>query len=332
MGITEVKKELLSYSVGALLYTPVLNASIADDLCNKKFKNLNSLALCMEDSIRDESLIAAERDLMNTLIRLEHFIECGEMTPKDLPLIFIRIRTPAHMERIFEQMKEHRKLIAGFILPKFDLTNASAYRRITEDINQDSTNSIYVMPTLESAALIQSETRKKELNELKREIDAMHQFILNIRVGANDFCNIYGLRRNSKQTIYEIEVVKAVLTDIYTVFGADYVVSGPVWEYFDNGEDDDWKTGLEKELALDKLNGFIGKTAIHPSQLPVIHCALAVSKTDYEDAKKIMNWDHKMFGVAKSSGGNRMNEIKVHKKWAQRILALADIYGIIKIK
>ena len=45
-------------------------------------------------------------------------------------------------------------------------------------------------------------------------------------------------------------------------------------------------------------------------------------------AMKILGWDKGPLGVAKSEGGNRMNEVKVHGKWAKKISILADIYGI----
>lgn len=157
----------------------------------------------------------------------------------------------------------------------------------------------------------------------------MRRHTLNIRVGGNDFCAAYGLRRNSRQTIYEIGVVNSALTDILTVFGTDYVVSAPVWEYFENDRDDTWKQGLERELALDKLNGFMGKTAIHPSQIPIIHRAMAVSAADYEDARRILHWDQKAVGVQKSGGGDRMNEVKVHAKWAEKIMTLSKVYGVL---
>jgi hypothetical protein len=37
--------------------------------------------------------------------------------------------------------------------------------------------------------------------------------------------------------IYDIGVVRSVLNDIMNVFGKNYIVSGPVWEYFENKDD-----------------------------------------------------------------------------------------------
>lgn len=323
-----MKEDLLPYAIGALLYTPALNDKIAEDICCKKIENLHSLALCMEDSIQDESMAAAEQNLTEILKQLASAVENHRIDLADLPMIFIRIRTPEHMEHVFHHLKELHWLVTGFILPKFDLTNAALYHVTLKRINQQRTRPLYVMPILESACLIQLETRKNHLVALKEITDSMRQYILNIRVGGNDFCHIYGLRRNCRQTIYEIEIVKAALTDIYAVFGRDYVIAGPVWEYFSNNGNEDWKKGLQRELQLDQLNGFIGKTAIHPSQLPVIYHALMVTKTDYEDAATILKWDDTRIAVAKSSNGDRMNEEKVHRKWAKKIIALATLYGI----
>ena len=116
--------------------------------------------------------------------------------------------------------------------------------------------------------------------------------------------------------------------DILTVFAREYVVSGPVWEFF-SSDNEEWKIGLKRELSLDKLNGFVGKTVIHPNQIAVVIEALKVSKKDYEDAKSILQWDkNNEKGVSKSCAGERMNEVKTHGNWAAKILILADIYGI----
>ena len=164
--------------------------------------------------------------------------------------------------------------------------------------------------------------------KLKEKLMEIKDTVLNIRVGGNDFSNMYGLRRNINQNIYEIGVIRDILVNIINVFGSEFVVSGPVWEYFGSDVDEEWKHGLVRELELDKLNGFIGKTAIHPSQIPVIYENLKVIKSDYEDAIKILGWDLDEYGVDKSSNGSRMNEVKCHLRWADRIYKLGQVYGI----
>ena len=166
------------------------------------------------------------------------------------------------------------------------------------------------------------------LHGIKEILDSMKEFVLNVRVGGNDFSNLYGLRRQVDTTIYSVGVIRDILVDILNVFARDYVVSGPVWEYFDDKKGFDWLEGLLQELKLDRINGFIGKTAIHPSQLPHIYDSLKVSHTDYEDARQVLLWDVEKLGVVKSADGSRMNEVKTHRRWAERTKILGDIYGI----
>ena len=99
-------------------------------------------------------------------------------------------------------------------------------------------------------------------------------------------------------------------------------------EYFGSNPNDEWAEGLRRELALDRLNGFVGKTAVHPSQIPVIYESMKVSESDYNDAVQILNWQPDSLGVSKSNDGSRMNEVKCHSKWARRIKIMGDIYGI----
>jgi len=54
-----------------------------------------------------------------------------------------------------------------------------------------------------------------------------------------------------------------------------------------------------------------------------------VSLKDYEDAKEILNWDDSGLQVGKSFGGERMNEVKTHINWAYKMVALAQIYGVL---
>ena len=76
----------------------------------------------------------------------------------------------------------------------------------------------------------------------KRKVIKNKRIVLNIRVGGNDFSNMYGLRRNINQNIYEIGVIRDILVNIINVFGADFVVSGPVWEYFGSDANEDGNT------------------------------------------------------------------------------------------
>ncbi len=319
MEILIDESEIIPYKVGGLLYTPATNTTIADKIKNHTINCLTSIVFCLEDSIGDAELPEAEKNLREILVSLKN--------TTDLPLMFIRVRTPSHMEHLFEYIGENLSIITGFVLPKFDMSNIDDYFEIVEYINRNSQNKKYIMPIIESRMIAKSCNRLAELEKLKSRMDSMKKYILNVRVGGNDFLNIYGLRRNVTQNIYQIGIVRNILVDIASVFSNDYVVSGAVWEYYDNGSNDKWAKGLTAELELDRLNGFIGKTSIHPSQLPLIWESLQPTKSDFEDAEIILRWSDKG-GVKGSSDGRRMNEVKTHRNWARNTYILGKIYGI----
>lgn len=318
-----LENESLPYMVGGLLYTPAINGGVAEKIEKRAYPCLTSMAFCLEDSIRDDALDAAEIALKMTLDKL-----CASCINRDeLPLLFVRVRAPEHLIHTDDMLGESAEILTGYILPKFDLSNSSEYIDAAVKLNKNHHRKVYIMPVLESIMIAGVKERAGALLELKSQLDAVKDIVLNIRVGGNDFSNLYGLRRSVWQNVYQIGVIRDIMADIINVFAADYVVSGPVWEYF-GSEPGMWSEGLSREAELDRLNGFIGKTAIHPSQLPYIYESMKVTRSDYEDSLRILNWTRSSHGVEKSADGSRMNEMKCHTKWASRIVMLAKIYGV----
>ena len=99
-------KEVLPYKVGGLLYMPAFQKNIVQKIAEKKLPHLNSAAFCLEDSIRDESLEDAETSLKYILQELEGI--------EDLPLIFVRIRSPRHLETFHEEIGSRSKILTGY--------------------------------------------------------------------------------------------------------------------------------------------------------------------------------------------------------------------------
>ena len=318
-----LNNKTLPYRVGGLLYTPAINVGIEDKIARKKYPCLTSIAFCLEDSIQDDAVEHAERELKKILVAIKD----KKIPENELPLLFVRIRNPQHLIHVNEILGNLTDILTGYILPKFDLSNGADYIKNILTINQRRDNPLYIMPILESKMIADTEGRIHTLLNIKSHLAKASDYVLNIRVGGNDFSNLYGLRRSATQNIYQIGVIRDILIDIINVFAADYVVSGPVWEYFGT-ENGVWSDGLCKELELDRLNGFIGKTAIHPSQIPHIYESMKVVRSDYDDALKILNWNQSEYCVEKSADGSRMNEVKCHIKWANRIAILGEIYGI----
>jgi citrate lyase beta subunit len=304
--------DTLKYRVGALMYTPALNAKIA--LTAGSMTDLDSLALCLEDSITESGVEAAERQLFLTL---QSFRE-QKAQGRRLPNIFIRPRSAERFSQMAQAFLSYEDVITGYICPKFTVTNGALYADTAAALCRP------FMPILESRDIIGILSRASVLSEIKDLLRGCRN-VLNIRVGGADFCGIYGLRRGAQHTIYDIEVVKSAIIDVLNLFGEAFVVSAPVFEYFAGAH---WQAVLRKELALDRVNGFIGKTAIHPNQLPIIRQALKIDREDYDDAVRILNTDDSRLAVSKGGAGTRMNELPVHYRWAKRMIILGDIYGI----
>ena len=280
---------MIYYSVGALLYCPANKKTIADSVIHEKFGTKYSLALCLEDTINDNYVTEAEQDLISSIHQI---FESFQDHPFYLPKIFIRVRNAGQIERLTKAFGE----------------------------------SIKVMPIYESSSIIDLRHRIDILYDLKDRLSHVEDLVLNIRVGGNDLCHMFGFRRHCDESIHRIRPVADIFSDIITVYGMDYVVSGPVWEYYSGYN---WENGLIQELKDDKLCGFTGKTVIHPNQISVVNKVYQVTRSDFNDAKAILNWDKKSDSLVSGKlAGERMNEYKTHHNWAEKILFLAEVFGI----
>ncbi len=320
-----MNNSLLYYSVGALLYCPANKKTIVDSIINNRFGTKYSLAMCLEDTIRDDCVAEAEHILTDSLHRLE---QQSQLKDFYIPKIFIRVRNARQIRRLHKAFGTSAKLIKGYILPKFSLENAGEYIQEIIRVNETSGELVYTMPIFESPSIIDLRNRYEILYTLKEKLDQIEDRVLNIRVGGNDLCHAFGFRRHDDESIHQIRPIANIFSDIITVYGMDYVVSGPVWEYYHSHN---WEKGLYHEIADDKLCGFVGKTVIYPSQIAVVNEAYKVSENDYQDAAAVLNWDKSSHSlVAGSTSNERMNEYKTHFHWALRTLLMAEYFGLKK--
>lgn len=321
-------KEVLQYAVGGLLYMPATQKNLVDKLINGKFSFVKSLVLDLEDALGDDLVGFGQRHIQEVATQLDTAVKAGKIKMEDIPLIFIRVRTPEHIQDTLDMLGENIRYITGFNIPKFDKHCCDKYikvfTKVADKAKEMTGVTLYIMPIIENKTAMYRQLRMDNLLYCNNALRAIHDNVLNIRVGGADFNSIFGIRRNTEHTIYDTGVIRSVLSDIINVFGKSYVVSGPVWEYFGTRKGED---GLKRELDADAINGFIGKTAIHPSQLPIIQEFYIVDYLDYMDALGILGMNTNTTGVQKSAS-NRMNEVKTHSKWAQKIINMANVYGV----
>lgn len=345
-------RSMLQYCLGATMYMPGTK-NFTEAILTEKRAGLTSMTMCFEDACKEEDVPAAESNCIKMLDDINKAIDEGSFDYKNLPLIVFRVRNIDQFKHFSSMLKkEHIRLITGFNFPKFNAVNGALYFEHLKELNARFNEIIYGMPILEDRRVAFKESRMQELVDVKRILDEYHDLVLNVRVGATDFSSCFGARRDINYTIYDIMTVRDILMDILNVFTRDnnYTVSGPVWEYFRINKNmkfaedlpnvslketllqrkpivNDAVDGLMRELILDKANGFIGKTIIHPSHIMYVNGMLAVTKEEYEDAYQVQNTTG---GVIKSANGNKMNEIGPHRMWAERIVNRARAYGVIE--
>lgn len=344
-------RELLQYCLGAAMYMPGYKDFLPKILDNA-MPGLTTIVLCFEDACPEEKVPEAQANVQRLLARVTEATESGELDPGKVPLIFVRIRNLAQFKAFAAELTPaEARSLCGINFPKFNAENGYEYYAFLRDLNERLGEIIYGMPIIEDPEVAYKETRMAELVGIKKILDKYRDLVLQVRVGGTDFSSVFGVRRGVDYSLYDIMVVRECLADIINVCGRnnDYVISGPVWEYFRAPKEMKFgelaKHGLEdylmqrkplvnneidgllREVILDKANGFVGRTVIHPTHVKFVNAMMAVTKEEYDDACQILGTGG---GVVKGSGGNKMNEIRPHTNWAKKMVARARAFGVIE--
>ena len=343
-------RDTLQYCLGATLYMPGTK-DIKEKVVHHQL-DVTSLVMCCEDAIKEEDLPKAEQNILDHMDFFADRIAAGELTHDDIPLIFVRVRNPEHFEHFAERLTaKQASVLTGFNFPKFSSRNAFQVLQTLVKVNSRLGVVLYGMPILEGPEIAFQELRGQELLLLRNILEPYKGLILNIRVGGTDMSSLFGVRRGINSTVYDIMPVRDALSDVLNFFNRynDYCVSAAVWEYFRAYKDDDINDvikrnfhnalikgqeivnpaidGLMKEVLIDRANGFVGKTIIHPTHARFVNAMFSVVEEEYQDAVQILNTSG---GVVKSEHGDKMNEIGPHRRWAEKIVKRADVYGVIK--
>ncbi|MFD9035061.1 HpcH/HpaI aldolase/citrate lyase family protein [Streptomyces sp. NPDC059567] len=343
----------LAVALGATLYSPATRPRLADDVRKQAARGVVSMVLCLEDSIDDADVEAAEANLVRQFADL-----AAADAPQDVPLLFIRVREPHQITDLVARLGDSVRLLSGFVLPKFTETRGRAFLESLTVAERDSGRRLFAMPVLESPELLHLETRAATLAGIAATVDKHRERVLALRLGVTDFCSAYGLRRSPDMTAYDVQLVAHVIADVVNVLGRSdgtgFTITGPVWEYFRLGERmfkpqlrrspflegraEDLRTaliehdldGLLREIELDRANGLLGKTCIHPTHVVPVHALSVVSHEEYSDAQDILRPERGGGGVMRSAYTNKMNEVKPHRAWAERTLLRAEVFGVAK--
>ncbi|NEC67809.1 HpcH/HpaI aldolase/citrate lyase family protein [Streptomyces sp. SID9727] len=340
---------LLSAALGATLYSPATRPRLADDIVKLAGRGVVSMVLCLEDSIDDSEVPGAEENLVRQFADLD-------ARAIEVPLLFIRVREPEQITDLVRRLGASGRLLSGFVLPKFTRARGMPFMEALTKAEATAGRRLFAMPVLESPELLHLETRRETLRGIAETVTAYRDRVLALRLGVTDFCSAYGLRRSPDMTAYDVRIVAHVIADVVNVLGrADgtgFTVTGPVWEYFPRQERmfkpqlrsspflenraEALRTaliahdldGLLREIDLDRANGLLGKTCIHPSHVAPVHALSVVSHEEFSDAQDILRPERDGGGVLRSAYTNKMNEVKPHRAWAERTLLRAKVFGV----
>jgi citrate lyase beta subunit len=339
-------RTVLANALGATLYVPGVRDDLVKAINKRAAEGVRSVVIDLEDAVADDDV---EQALVNVNCALTTLSRSEQQT-----LVFVRVRTPEHIHQVIDGIGDAGSALTGFVLPKF---SASTGARFLGEILAGSErlgSRLFAMPVLETPDVIYRETRDDALSAIRDLLGQYRETVLAVRFGATDLCGLYGIRRDRDLSIYHVGVVAELISEVVNHLGrADgtgYAISGPVWEYFAGHErmfrpqlratpfetrhaksfrhqlvtnDVD---GLIREIVLDRANGLTGKTVIHPSHVSAVHALSVVPHEEFSDASDILESEEA--GVRASGYRNKMNEMRPHRRWAERIRDRAEVFGV----
>jgi len=350
--------EVLSAALGATLYSPATRPQLLQDIRKQAARGVVSMVLCLEDAIDDGEVVAAEANIVTQMAQLDALAAAGDPAAENWPLLFLRVRNAEQITDLADRLGPALRLLSGFVLPKFTEDSGLPFLEALTAVRARTGLRLFAMPVLESPELAHLETRAGTLAGIARVLEKYREQVLAVRLGVTDLSSAYGLRRPPELTAYDVQLVASVIGDVVNVLGrsdgSGFTITGPVWEYFPVQErkfkpqlrnspfagtepptegvrrrliahDLD---GLIREIELDRANGLLGKTCIHPSHVPAVHALSVATHEEWSDAADILHQDRTGGGVLRSAYTNKMNEVKPHRAWARRVMLRASVFGV----
>jgi len=289
-------------ALGATLYVPATRDDLLAVVTGSKIEHLRSVVVCLEDSVLQEDVEIGMSKLARMLMTLHGTPSSAK---NQRPILLVRPRTPEILSRVAGMAGS--QAIDGYVLPKATASNMPDWMGPISNRNQA------VLPTIETREAFDPD----EMRLLRAQLLTMQERVPCIRIGGNDLLQLLGARRSTSRTAYDgpLGAIIASLVSTFAPWG--FSLSAPVLESFQDHE------LLHQEIERDIEHGLMTKTAIHPSQIPIIHSAYAVSMDDLSAARHILDSD--AAAVYKENGV--MAEPATHRRWASDIVRRAESYG-----
>jgi citrate lyase beta subunit len=197
--------------------------------------------------------------------------------------------------------------LAGFVLPKITTANLAGWLARLGSAQHG------IMPTIESTEAFD----RAAMVQMARALAPLGSQVHAVRIGGNDILNQLGVRRSRERTAYDTPLGLAIATMASVFLPEGLALSAPVFEHYALTD------VLREEVARDLEHGLLTKTAIHPSQVPIIHDVLRPDPSEVEEARAILAAEARaVFGH-----GGSMLEPTTHARWAQGVLDRARVHA-----
>ena len=238
------------------MYVPAIHPAIHSLAAGERYPALRSVVLCLEDALHPE-------DVELGLERLRHLLadvarERGEA--RTGPRLFVRPRDREMARRIVGFAGLAR--IEGFVVPKIVPADVAPWWRLVDD------TPLRLMPTLESPWVFDP----LALGEFAAALDEQDRNrLVALRVGGNDLLSSMRLRRVRGATLHDGPLAWGLSQIMCQLGSRGYPLTAPVFDVLDDPDT------LARECRADAAFGFVGKTAVHPDQIPVIERGFAVT-------------------------------------------------------
>lgn len=282
-----------------LLYVPADRPDLAALVSGEKYPGVESVVICLEDSIH-----ASERRRLASALRgLICDLEDARLATGGHRRVSVYLR-PAD-EEILGILLDLPGIegIDGFVVPKSTPHRLGQWAELTR-------RSFALFPILETREALDPWGRR----DLAETCAAYRELIPRVRIGANDlFSLLGGLRRPRGRTVYETPVGH-VIDELIAVFAPrDFSLCGPVFDRLD-----DLHT-LARECIDDVHRGLFAKAALNPPQVDVIAANYRPTAQEMEEATQILRPD----APAVFRLGGSMQELACHRAWAEGIIRRA---------
>jgi len=282
--------------LGGTLFVPATHKDLKAIVSGVKYPFLKSVVLDTEDSVGDDGLL-------NALKNIELILPLLDKKPLH---VFIRPRNIKVLKELLSYQNIDK--IDGFILPKFGLSNADEYLELLHETSHQ------IMPSIEGSELFDI----NKLRSLKEKLLVYKDKIILIRFGLEDMLRQLQMRRTCEDSIFDLSVGNTVLGNFIGIFkSAGFAISGGVYPYFKEDE------GFIKDVKRDLKEGLFSKTIIHPRQIDLINELYKVKKAELQEAEEIYNSSLAVF-----TQSSKMAEKTTMLPYSKQLIQRAKIYGI----